>query len=412
MGTHRKLPPALCWAFLCAPLVASCSGSTPAEEPRWAYRPHRGPADLARSPAVLDHESASFHKPGLDEYGLRYKGDPDYPLFSLWYSGFLRDERGREHMMRVSVFAPYSRYYPGAEVELNPVDRTAENPAVQAPALVARWPYEAVRVEEGPEQVVFVVEGEEGFEIRITERSHQLAVRTGGWDAELELVGMDPVFFYNWGNPAPMPNTRRLLWGFEDFMSGTGSLRVGQEESARMEAELVNERTFYDRDKWGWYDEDWLAVVNDEIYALLFQVTMHNRRLPLLDHSHLPESYIDGFVYLRESDDFIPLDDLVVEHLAYDPRVLDSQHGRIPTRILAHGSGEDLRVHLDLELVARTGMELMLRGGGHYERAGARHELENLRAWDEFMRYAPQPRDPSLILLPEAALDPGRGLEP
>lgn len=367
---------------------------------------------MPRSPAVLHHEHSSFHKPGLDEYGLRYKGDPDYPLFSLWYSGFLTDELGLEHMARVSVFAPHSRYYPGAEVELNPVDRGAANPALQAPALVTRWPYEEVRVEEGPEQVIFAVDGEEGFEIRITEGSHRLEVRTAGWDAQLELTGMDPAFFFNWGNAAPMPNTRSLLWGFEDFMAGTGNLRVGWKDPTPVAAELVNERTFYDRDKWGWCDEDWLAVVNDELYALFFQVSMLNRQLPLVTASHLPDSYIDGFVYLRRSGELIPLDDLVVEHIAYDPQVHDPVHGRIPTRILAHGAGEDLRIHLDLELVTRTGMELMLEGQGHYERGGARHELGDLLAWDEVMRYAVQPRDPGLLQPPQPAPLTGNEIAP
>ncbi len=336
------------------------------------FRPHR------RTPA-------GYHKPGLDEYGPFYRGDRAYPRFSAWYSGFLTDETGRVFMLRVSFFPPHSRYYPGGEVELVPLSGDSACSSGDTPAYRLSWDFEAGQSEQTSEVSALRAGGQASFEMKVTRAAHTLAVDGPEFALELDLRGMEPVFFFNRGHPVPMPGSPNFLMGFEEFLDGAGTLRL-PEGQCRVRASLVGERTFFDGDKWGWFEQDWITLQSDELELFLFRVRFRDRRLPPGVRSG---TYAEGFVHLRQEKRVLALLGLEIEHTHYDQGPPDPVHGRIPLGLTARTTYGGLELDLRFRLVGRRGMELALLCDGSVRVGDRAFELRSALTWDEFMRHEP-----------------------
>ncbi len=323
------------------------------------------------------NQCSRIHKPTLEEYGTHYRGDPGYPMFSWWYSGFLSSSDGHTFMFRLSMFPPHSSHYPGGALDVVQVDFSDRGTTRESPAYRVSWKFDEIHFDETPDQVVATVPGTPGFVVTVTPVSHRISVSTPAFSCDLELEGMDPVFFWNEGNPVAMPNSHNLMIGFEDFMSASGTLRHG-EKPFEVVGDIVNERIFFDGDKWGWYEEDWLALTHPAFYCLLFQVKFR------VDEQE--RDYKEGFLYLREEDAYIPLTDLSIVHRRTGPGAIEGQPVAVPSEIAIRAANRELLMTGLLQSVGRSGREIAFQGDVLIQVRQFEHAYSEVMGWDEVMR--------------------------
>jgi len=366
----KKIVPALiaCTALIAGAFITSNIGFiTRAYFARQAA-PQRGGLD-------------GIHTPAVNEYRFHYKDEAQFPLFSWIYAGFITDRKGAVYQFSCTYYAGPSSYYAGHMVFLKKLTGGKTGGEV---LYKFDWKADEMRFSGTPGSVRFEAGSKKrGFEINVSAARHTLKIWRGAEFAlDLAFERMEPAFFYNHGDPIPLPSGDKLML-MDDFMGGKGSLRLGGVRTA-VSADVAHERVYSPADQWQFGYEDWLCVFHEDFYALIFITGERDRQGP-------GYGIRNGFVYFRKDKKYVPLDEMTVSDLKTEEvAVLKrgvSVRMKAPLSLRAEASGGNIRFEFDFErLGGAEERELAMKGRGSIEYNGARTNYDRVLAWEEFMR--------------------------
>jgi hypothetical protein len=272
----------------------------PAETARWG----------ARMPGFTGLLENRIRPLQPEDYGDAWRGRAEYPFHSMFMAGVLKSDTAERYAVGVIELTKQSRHFDGIQLDVTPLGKEPGNIS-EARRISVRIPRAEV-IKERKGETFTTLSRDGALRLDAGSKVQTLSMETPGWRASLTLENaMKTANWWNLGNPMFFFDGSALM-GHDTFLKVKGTLtEKASGRTSNVSGVFCNERNYSVNPVFDWSAEDWLSFDNDEVLCLIFRRT-HKKG----STAGAFFNWIDGFIYLRKADEYVPLDKASIEYTA------------------------------------------------------------------------------------------------
>lgn len=256
----------------------------------------------ARMPAFTGATENRLRPLEPSDYGLVWDNRSELPFHSMFMAGIVQTDTGRRYAVGLVWLSKSARHYEGAELGIFPLPPRPGDIG-KAGGIEVRIPEKDLVKEKTGDLFTMRDRAGKSLNLEAGLKTQKLAMETATHAVRLDLAdAMTTANWWNLGNPMFFPDGSALV-GHDIYLKAEGVLvekATGKEE--RVRGMLCDERNYSSNPVFDWKGEDWIGIFSDDVLALVYRRTHEGK--PPGDFLY----WYDGFLYLRKTGAYIPLD--------------------------------------------------------------------------------------------------------